>query len=66
VNRQKAKAVGVGVVLVALAVVVLQNTASVKTTILFWSTQMPQAILLFITGAVGYAVGGVVATRKKK
>ena len=48
------------------AIVIFQNTQSVETKILFVSITMPRFILLAVTGLVGFAIGVLVATKKKK
>jgi uncharacterized integral membrane protein len=56
---QKAKHI-LWIVLAILAVIViLQNTASVETKILFVTITMPRAVLLFITAVLGYAIGAI-------
>lgn len=48
--------------LVALIVIVaLQNTEPVQTRILFTTVAMPRAVLIFISGAVGFGVGLLVS-----
>ena len=42
-------------------IIVLQNTNSVETRLLFITVTMPQAILLFTTTMVGFALGVLVA-----
>ena len=45
-------------VLVAVgAIIVLQNTAEVETHILWYTVAMPRALLLLVTGIVGFAIG---------
>jgi uncharacterized integral membrane protein len=44
-----------------LVVIVLQNTQSVETRILFLTVSMPRAALLLVTTAAGFAVGVLVA-----
>ncbi|MFP3983582.1 MAG: lipopolysaccharide assembly protein LapA domain-containing protein [Desulfurivibrionaceae bacterium] len=52
----------VGLILVVLAIiVVLQNTMSVETKILFITLTMPQALLLFLTLLVGIVLGILIA-----
>ena len=52
------------VVLTVLAVViVLQNTESVETRVLFFSFQLPRAVLLAATLALGFIVGVLVQLR---
>ncbi len=49
-------------VLAAMAlIVVLQNTAPVETKFLFLSATMPRAVLLLITGLIGFVLGILVA-----
>lgn len=64
---KKAKLVLI-IILIALgAIIVLQNTAEVETRILWYSITMPRAVLLLVTGIVGFAVGVIacMGTRKK-
>ena len=42
-------------------VIVLQNTESVETKLLFITVTMPRAVLLFTTTMVGFALGVLVA-----
>jgi uncharacterized integral membrane protein len=51
---------------VLVIIVVLQNTASVQTSILFFSFTMPRAVLLLATGAIGYGLGVFMTARKQK
>jgi len=52
------KLTGILVVSLLILVVILQNTESVETYILFFSFEMPRALLLFLTALLGFA-GGV-------
>lgn len=52
----------IGVVAVLLVIVVLQNTQSVETKILFVTVAMPRAVLLFVTLLVGFVLGLGVAS----
>ena len=54
------------VIVLLLIVIVLQNTATVETTILFFKISMPRALLLFITGLVGFVAGLLYGGRRKK
>jgi uncharacterized integral membrane protein len=38
-------------------IIVLQNTETVETRLLFWSISMPRAVLLLGTSLIGFAVG---------
>ncbi len=42
-------------------IIVLQNTESVQTRLLFITVEMPRAVLLFTTTMVGFALGVLVA-----
>ena len=67
---QKLKFAGVAVLALVVLIVVLQNTDSVDTRILFVTITMPRAALLFGTLGVGFVVGlfaaGKLLGRKKK
>jgi uncharacterized integral membrane protein len=56
---QKAKHILWIILLILVVIVILQNTASVETKILFVTITMPRAVLLFITGVLGYAIGAI-------
>ncbi len=60
-NRIKLIAVAVAALLTVI--VVLQNTETVETTLLFFSLSMPRAALLFGAMTVGFTVGVLVANR---
>jgi uncharacterized integral membrane protein len=49
------------IILVILAllgmIIVLQNTETVETRLLFWSISMPRAVLLLGTSLIGFAAG---------
>ena len=55
----KVKIVLVAVVALLVLIVVLQNTESVETTLLFVKVTMPRAALLFGTLLVGFALGAL-------
>jgi uncharacterized integral membrane protein len=58
---KKAKII-ISIILIILgAIIILQNTAAVETKILFITITMPRAVLLLITGLVGYALGVITA-----
>ncbi len=48
-------------VVVVILIIVLQNTESVETRLLFVKLEMPRAVLLFGALATGFAMGVVVA-----
>ena len=66
---QKLKIVSVALVGLLVLIVVLQNTESVETRVLFFSITMPRAALLFGALVAGFVVGvftaGNVLTRLK-
>jgi len=39
------------------ALFIIQNVATVEIQFLFWSTQMPRSILMFLLLAIGIAIG---------
>lgn len=50
---------------VVLLVVIVQNTASVETRILFMSVTMPRALLLAVMLAFGFVLGVLTARRRR-
>ncbi len=62
------KLICAAVIAVLTLIVVLQNTDPVATRVLFATIEMPRAVLLFGTTAVGFLLGVLVSmhlTRKK-
>lgn len=59
----KFKLVVLTIVAIIVLIVVLQNTASVETKLLFVTVTMPRAILLFGTFLIGFVLGLLVASR---
>jgi uncharacterized integral membrane protein len=55
----KLKIVGIAAVALVVVVVVLQNTQSVETNLLFFTVTMPNAALLFGTLVIGFAIGAL-------
>ena len=56
-----------GVILVVIgAIIILQNTAAVETHILWYSITMPRAVLLLVTGLVGFALGVIACFKASK
>jgi len=51
----------VAVVAILVVIIVLQNTQSVETRILFITLSMPRAVLLFVTLLIGFVLGLVTA-----
>ena len=60
------KLIVIAVLSILAAIVVFQNRESVETQILFVSIIMPRFVLLLITGLTGFAIGILVATKKKR
>ena len=58
---KKFKAVVSLILIVLGAIIVLQNTGAVETSLLFWSITMPRALLLLATGLIGFAIGVIAA-----
>ncbi|MCM2370872.1 LapA family protein [Aporhodopirellula aestuarii] len=54
---QKGKLALIGVGLILILIVVLQNTEAVETKILFVTITVPRAVLLFGTAVAGYVLG---------
>ena len=54
---QKAKISAIALLAMLVLIVVLQNTESVETKILFFSITMPRAALLFGALVVGFIIG---------
>lgn len=60
---KKFRPIAVVVLAVLVLVVVLQNTESVRTKLLFVTVEMPRALLLLVTMLVGVVVGLVAGMR---
>lgn len=54
---QKAKLVVIAILSIVAIVVVLQNLQTVQARFLFLTIKAPQAVLLFLTLALGFALG---------
>ncbi len=54
---KRAKMIGILVLALFIGIVLLQNTESVQTKILFFSFTMPRAVLLFLTALIGFIIG---------
>lgn len=59
----KVKLTVVGLALLVMIVIIFQNIQAVSTRILFFEREMPLALLLFLTLAVGYAVGATLGLK---
>ncbi len=49
------------IAIVILLIVIMQNTESVETSILFWRFSMPRALLLLLASLLGLIVGLLIA-----
>lgn len=58
---KKVKLIAVFVLIILFLIIILQNTASVETKILFITLTMPQAVLLITTTSLGFALGVLVS-----
>lgn len=63
---KKAKVILSVILVVAAIIIILQNTATVETKLLFFTISMPRALLLAITALVGYALGILTALGSRK
>ena len=63
---RKAKLVAGVIAAILAVVVVLQNTETVDTKILFTTISMPRAALLFITLVIGFLLGALTASRFRR
>ena len=62
---KKVKFIGIVVLLILIGIIVLQNTESVETKILFLTITMPRALLLMATAAFGFLIGLIASFRRK-
>ncbi len=60
------KIIAAAVLAFALAIVIVQNSEPVETRVLFFAFTLPQAVLLFATGAAGFVLGILVALLWRK
>lgn len=54
---ERTKAIFLVVLALLGMIIVLQNTETVETRLLFWSISMPRAVLLLGTSLIGFAAG---------
>ena len=54
---KRIKFIGIGVLVLLVVIVVLQNTERVDTKLLFFTVTMPRALLLVATAAIGFIIG---------
>ena len=59
------KTILMAVILTAMAILFLQNMASVEIRFLTFVVTMPQILLLFVTATAGFALGVLVGMLKK-
>lgn len=60
---KQAKLVGAAVLVMLVVIIVLQNTQSIETKILFMTITMPRAIMLIAAGVIGFLIGLLTALR---
>jgi uncharacterized integral membrane protein len=63
---KRIKIIAIAVIAVLTLIVVLQNTESIQTQILFWNLTMPKALLLFGAVLVGFALGVLTVGRMSR
>jgi len=61
---RRLKYVGMAIIALLVLIIVLQNTESVRTDLLFVSITMPRAVLLFVTFVIGFILGMFVRRRR--
>lgn len=66
IDLKAVKNIGIALALIIVLIVVLQNTQSVETRVLFVSFSMPRALLLAITLVVGVITGLLMGTRLRR
>ncbi|MBS3787189.1 DUF1049 domain-containing protein [Candidatus Bipolaricaulota bacterium] len=54
---KKTKMAIAGIIAILLVIIIFQNLETVSTRLLFARVEMPQAALLFLTAAAGFALG---------
>lgn len=63
---QRVKLIGSAILALLALVIILQNTQSVETRILFISVVMPRAALLIVTLVIGFVLGILASWRISK
>lgn len=63
---KKAKTIFTLILLGIGAIIVLQNTATTETNILWYTITMPRAVLLVVTALIGFAIGVIVCLSARK
>ena len=54
---KKTKLIVASIIAILLVIIIFQNLDTVSTRLLFATVKMPQAALLFLTAAAGFAIG---------
>ncbi|MFC1569855.1 LapA family protein [bacterium] len=62
----RVKMIVLGLLVLLVFIVILQNTKAVETKILFFTIVMPRVLLLLFTGAVGFGLGVLYALKRVK
>lgn len=65
-DSRKIKLIAAGIIVILLAIVIFQNSADIKVKILMASIEMPLALLLFLTFAIGATAGWVITLTRSK
>ena len=61
----RARHITIAIIAVLTLILVLQNLAVVETNVLFFKISMPRAFLLAFTALAGFAVGLLVALKRR-
>ena len=59
----RTRIIGIAILSVLVGILVLQNTATVETRLLFFTVSAPRAVLLTATLLIGFALGILVSLR---
>ncbi|MFC1568775.1 hypothetical protein ACFL4L_00945 [bacterium] len=62
----RVKMIVLGLLVLLVLIVILQNTKAVETKILFFTIVMPRVLLLLFTTATGFGLGVLYAFRRAK
>jgi len=65
-DMKAVKNIGIALALIVVLIVVLQNTQSVETRVLFITFEMPRALLLAITLVIGVITGLLMGSRLRR
>jgi len=63
---KKAKVIGIAVICILALIIILQNTESVDTKLLFMTVTMSRALLLIMTFIMGFAAGLITSYAVKR